>query len=124
MDLNFIEILLIIITFFLWIIVVRISFNFDINKYLESKKKDIKHKLKNTCTHVKVIEVDWNKWFQSTFVSPSWTLSYYCEKCWLIKNVIDEKDEDSRMKYYMGNIKEYKKQEKKFKKLLKKWWFL
>ena len=123
-DLNFMEILWLIIAFFVWIIAVRITFTFDINKYIENRKDNIKSKSKNYCTHSKFVKIWESYGIQSTFVSPSWTLSYYCEKCWLIKNVIDEREENQRLKYYMNNIDEYKKQEKKFEKLLKKWWFI
>jgi len=120
MDFSFIEILWFIIAFFVWIIAVKITFTFDINKYFESRKQNINSKIKNSCTHVKVFEIDWKKWFQSTFVSPSWTLSYYCKKCQLVKNVMDEREEERRLKYYSDNTDEYIKAEKKFEKLLKK----
>lgn len=123
-DLDFIEILLLIITFFIWIIAVKITFTFDINKYLESRKENIRNKIKNTCTHVKIFKIWENIGLASTFISPSWILSYYCEKCWLVKNVINKKEESQRLEYYSNNLNEYKKQEKKFEKLLKKWWFI
>jgi len=124
MELSFWQIFWLIITFFLWIIAVKITFTFDINKHREQKQKRLEAKLINYCPHMKFTNYEWKLWIRSTFVSPSWTFSYQCQKCWLVRDVIDEQDELSRQGYYVQNPKELEKQEKKFQRLLKKAWYL
>ena len=124
MDLSFWQIFWLIVTFFLWIVVVKITFTFDINKHREQKQKNLETKMKNYCPHVKFVKIGDNYWIQSTFVSSSWTLVYQCQKCWLIQQVFDENDAKQRLEYYMNNPDELKKQEKKFAKLLRKAWYL
>lgn len=124
MDFSFIEIILIIITFFIGIIAVRVTFTFDINKHKEYKQKRLETKMKNYCPHMKFVKVWENYWVQSTFFSPSWTLAYQCQKCWTIQQVFDEQWEKQRSDYYLSNPKELEKQEKKFVKLLKKAWYI
>lgn len=124
MNLSFIEILWLIIAIAISIIAVKITFSFDINKYQEKRQKDIENKIKNYCTHARLIKKNWQYWIQSTFMSPSWTLNYICQKCNLVIMNCDSDEENERLQYYLNNIDEYNKQEKKFEKLLKKWWFL
>lgn len=121
---TFTEVLLLIIAIAISIIAIKITFTFDINKYQEKKQKDIENKIKNTCTHMNIWLENWNTNIQSTFISPPWTISWYCKRCWLVDDGFNQVEEQRRMKYYIDNPKIYKKQEKKFEKLLKKWWFL
>jgi len=124
MQLTFREIILIIITTALSIIAVRISFTFDINKYLESKRKIAENKAKNACTHLFPLYKD-NKiaWLKSAFISPVWTTNWVCQKCGMIRYDIDDDYEKLKIKYYFSHNKEYMKKEKKFEKYLRKAWF-
>lgn len=124
MDLTFTEILWLIVTIFIWIIAVKITFSFDINKYLESRKEDIRHKIKNYCTHMHVKDIDGQIGIQSAFVSPSWTTQWICQKCQLRVLHLDQNDENRRMEELIQNPKEFRKQNKKFEKLLKKGGYL
>lgn len=120
MELNLIDILLIIITVAISIIAIKITFTFDINEYLKSRKEDLKNKIKNSCTHANITVLDNSIAAQSTFVSPPGTTNYICEKCQLIVYSIDQNSEMQRIQYFVKNIEQYKKQEEKFNKLLKK----
>lgn len=124
MNLSFIEILFLIITFFIGIIAVKITFTFDINKYQEKKQKDIENKIKNYCSHAYIWIEGENIKYQSAFISPSWTLNHICQKCGLTLMTLNYEDENERIINLIKNSGELKKQEKKFEKLLKKWWFL
>jgi len=121
---NFSEVLLLIIAIAITVIAIKITFTFDINKYIENKQEKLKSKIKNYCPHAKFVEINWSIWIQSTFVSPSWTLSYYCDKCSLVRHVLDQSDEERRLELYMKNPDILIKEEKKYVKLLKKGWFL
>lgn len=124
MNITFTQVILTIIAVALSIIAIKITFSFDINKYLEGKKEDIKNQIKNHCTHMYVKDIDWNIGLQSSFISPSGTNNYICQRCWLWRYHLDGNEERTRMEGLIKNPEEYKKQEKRFEKLLKKWWFL
>ena len=120
--LSFTQIIIIIISLFLGIIAVKIAINFDINKYLERKDKLLDQKIKNTCLHMELSYDEQQKGviYKSFFVSPSGTLQWQCQRCGFICNHIDQDDQYKTAQYYLNNSKEYKKQQGKFYKLLKK----
>jgi hypothetical protein len=120
MEFNLTNILLIIITIAISIIAIKITFTFDINKYLKNRKEDIKNRAKNYCPHAYADVVNDRFIMKSTFISPSGTTDYICERCQLIKYHIDEEDENDRIQDYINDIEKYNKQEKEFKKILKK----
>ncbi len=120
MELNLTNILSIIITIAILIVAIKITFTFDINKYLESRKKDLENKIKNYCPHAYVISVEGGVKVQSAFISPSGTTNYICERCQLVTYHIDEMTERQRVQSFAKDLKEYNKQEKKFQKLLRK----
>jgi len=119
MELNLTNILLIIVTIAISIIAIKITFTFNINEYLKSRKKDLDNKIKNYCPHGYISVLDDGIKFQSTFVSPSGTTNYICQRCQLIVRHIDEDNEKQRVEEFIKNPDQYKKQENKFKKLLK-----
>jgi hypothetical protein len=121
---TFRQIIITIVVAILGIVAVRFSFSFDINKYLEWKKQDIKNKIKNHCTHIHVENYGEKSAVQSAFFSPIWTTNRICQRCWLVVNYIDQNAEETRIKKLLQDPDEYKKQEKKFQKLLKKGWFI
>jgi hypothetical protein len=105
-------------------IAVKITFNFDLNKYLERKDKRLDRKIKNACTHMHmelIGSAEGNKAqysFQSLFESPPGTHQWQCQRCGLIRN--HDNDYERRAEYYAQNPDEYIKMNKKFQKLLKK----
>ncbi len=119
----FTKILLFIIAVWISIIAVKVKLIFDINKYLERREEKLRQRAKNVCPHAKFVKLSNGKIaIQSTFISPSWTLSWICQQCWLILH--DLWNEKKRIEYYIKNPKKLIKQEKELKKILKKIWIV
>ena len=101
------------------LVVIRVTLKFDINRYLENRQKNSRQKLTNFCTHM---EISWIKdgqfKVQSLFV-PLGTPQWQCQRCSLVRHQADD-DYMERAQYYINNINEYVKQNRKFRKLLKK----
>lgn len=114
------EVIWIIFSFALSIIAVRFSFTFDLNRFLENRRKNFIEKAKNICPHCAVIKKDGNYGFKSTFISPSWTTQRICQQCWTILYHLDHDEENERIAYLLKNPEVFDKQNEKFKKLLKK----
>jgi len=117
---TLIKILLGIIAFTLSIIAIKITFSFNINEYLKRKDEKLKGKIRNNCTHADIIKTGDGVGIQSTFISPSGTTDWICQKCGSRLYNLNRKDEDERIKHYLENIKDFEKQEEKFGKLMKK----
>lgn len=116
---TFLEILVLIIVIALSIIVVRISFKFDINRFLENRRKIKIDQLKNICPHMKISSDNGNNFsMQSFFSSPFGTLMWACSQCGLI--VGSEEDVNRLMEPYKNNLKSYLKRQKEFIKKAKK----
>lgn len=117
--LTFEQILILLVIAFIGTIALKFTFNFDINKYIESRKEQKLQQLKNACTHHKVIKHGEEYGLQSLFVSPPGTVQWQCQRCGIAKYFVDG-ELDNMTNYYLNNFEEYTKLEKKFKKLLKK----
>lgn len=52
------NILLTVIAIAISVIAIKVTFTFDINKYLESRKTDIRNKIKNYCNHMYVKDIN------------------------------------------------------------------
>lgn len=120
MNLTFIEILLLIITVAVSVVAIKITFSFNINEFLKSRDEKLRSKIKNYCTHVIIKEVDEKICIQSSFISPSGTLNWICQRCGSQLYHLDQNHENKRIEYLLKNPKELAEQEKKFQKLLKK----
>lgn len=117
--LSFWQLIGAIVTLTFSVIAVKITFNFDFNKYLERKDKKITQKLKNVCTHLEMLPADdGNFQIRSLFESPAGTHQWQCQRCGLIRN--HDNDYEERAEYFAKNPKEYLERNKKFSKLLKK----
>ena len=95
-----------------------------LNEYLKRRDKKLKGKIKNYCTHANIKNFDDVIGIESSFISPSGTTNWICEKCGLQIYHLDKKGEKRKFEYFFKNPKKFKKQEKKFQKLLKKAGFL
>jgi hypothetical protein len=101
-------------------IAVKISFNFDINRYLENREKSNMQKIKNVCPHFEMIPLKNNQIeARSLFISPPGTLQHQCRRCGLI-TYLDIEQHERQAEHYLKNPDEYLKANKKFSKLLKK----
>ena len=103
----------------LGVIAIRISFKFDLNKYLENRRKIKIDQLKNICPHCKIEFVD-NKQVKVTsyFHSPFGTMSWTCRRCNCV--VPSEEDAERISKNYAKNSKMWLKNEKRFIKKMKR----
>ena len=120
-NLTFEQIVILLVVAIIGTIAIRFTFTFDLNAYLESRRKGYIPKLQNACTHlIFVSDKQAGKvGFQSMFVSPPGTLQYQCEQCGLIRNLQNgEVERDAQ--YYLEHPDEFKKQTAKFRKLAKK----
>ena len=103
------------------LIAIRVTFNFDLNKYLDSRKEGYKAKCKNACLHFEFISKgNEHVEVRSFFVSPPGTVSYICQRCGMVRLHLDEEDYQRQVDYYLKNLKDYHKRNKRFHKLLKK----
>ena len=116
---NFYQIIILIIVGVVSIIAVRISFKFDLNKYLENRRKIKIDQLKNICPHGRITNVT-NKGvitFEPFFVSPSGTMDYICSQC----NAVIGKEHINRINEGYGkNPSIVFEKQKKFTKKAKK----
>jgi hypothetical protein len=115
---TFIEILLSIIVLTLSIIAIKISFKFDINKFLENRRKIKINQLKNICPHGRFIVEDDKLKFESFFSSPYGTTVYICSQCGLVVN--SESEVYRMIEPLINNPKLVLKKQKKYYKQAKK----
>ena len=116
---NFTEIIILIIVVVLSVIAIRISFKFDLNKYLENRRKIKIDQLKNICPHGRITNIT-DKGiitFESFFVSPIGTMDYACSQC----NAIAGEEHVNRInEQYKHNPSLVFEKQKKFIKKAKK----
>ncbi len=118
--LNFWQFIVAIFTIVFSFVAIKISFNFDLNKYLESRRDSYTQKLKNACTHVQLKPTnDGQIQGQSLYVSPRGTIQWQCQRCGNVTHDLGDEFQGA-VSYYLKNIDEYHKKNKRFSKLLKK----
>jgi len=118
--LTFWQIVLLLVIAIIGVITIRFSFTFDINKSKEAKQSSYRQKIMNACPHVKVISNENGEYgLQSTYISPPGTMQWQCQRCGHATYKQDNEFE-VRVQYYVDHIDDFNKQNKKFKKLLKK----
>jgi hypothetical protein len=115
---TFLEILALLIVAILGAIAIRISFTFDINKFLESRRKIKVEQLKNICPHGMMNLENKNLIFESFFASPIGTTKYFCRQCGLI--VASEEDANRITEQFLKNPDHFIKRHRKFNKTAKK----
>jgi hypothetical protein len=119
-ELNFEQILILLIVSILGTIAIRFTFSFDLNRYLEERRKRYIPKLQNACTHIAFVTNDKGEGgFQSLYISPPGTLQWQCQQCRDVK-YMNNGEFERQAEYYLKNPDEFLKQTKKFQKLLKK----
>ena len=113
---NFYEILAIIIVS---AIAIRFTFKFDLNRFLEHRRKIKIDQLQNICPHCKIEFVDKNKIkVESYFHSPSGTSQWICKRCKCI--VPSEEDANRMAENYAKDPDKFLKNELRFIKSMKK----
>jgi|SRR3989344_8264428 len=111
---NFYQILILII---IGAIAIRISFKFDLNKYLENRRKVKLDQLKNICPHGRIIKEGEKFGFEPFFVSPSGTMDYICSQCGVVAG---EKHVNRINEGYLKNLMLVLEKQKKFIKQARK----
>ena len=116
---NFSQIITLIVVMGVSIIAIRISFKFDLNRFLENKRKIKIDQLKNICPHGRITNItdDGMMTFEPFFVSPIGTMDYICSQC----NVVVGKEHVNRINEgYKDNPSIVFKKQKKFVKKAKR----
>jgi len=116
---NFSEAIILVIVIVLSIIAIRISFKFDLNKYLENRRKIKLDQLKNICPHGRITNITDEGVinFESFFVSPVGTMDYICSQC---NAVVGEEHVNRINERYRENPSIVFEKQKKFTKKAKK----
>ena len=63
------------------IVAIKIGFNFDINKYLETRRERQKEKLRILCPHAQISKKDGVTIVVPLLISPPGTSQWICERC-------------------------------------------
>ena len=118
---NFGGIVAVVLILVIGVIGVTFSIRFDLNKFLESRKKTNLHKAQHFCPHMEFEPAGNNQikiisWFES----PPGTTAWICSACGFVVSHIDESKEQKDAEYWIKNIKLYHKQIKKHNKYAKK----
>ena len=98
-------------------IAIRISFKFDLNKYLEKRRKINLDQLKNICPHGRITKINDKFAFESFFVSPVGMMDYICSQC---NAVVGEEHLDRINERYLKNPNLVLKKQEEFIKKAKK----
>lgn len=118
--LSFWQVTLLLLIAIIGTIAVKITFNLDINRFMENKQKSRSQRIKNICPHFEMIPLDNNQVeVRSLFIKPPMTLQHQCKKCGLVV-YLDMEQHERKANFYLQNPNEYTKALDKFNKLLKK----
>lgn len=100
------------------IAILKFGINFNLNEYLESRKRRHLLLARKCCPHMGLVprannQVEIKSWFYS----PSGTLDWVCSKCGQVIHVSPSEDEiREKADYYLSNPKAYTKQLKMYNK--------
>lgn len=102
-------------------IAIRFTFKFNLNRYLENRRKIKIDQLKNICPHGRIANItnDGKVAFESFFVSPVGTMDYICSQC----NVKVGEEQVNRLnERYRNNLDLIYKKQEEFARRVKKLW--
>lgn len=124
---NFGNFALLIVVIAVSIIAVKIGITFDVNKYLEQRKKTHLAKAQNLCPHLEFDIVGENErnlqisvQYRSLFESPPGTIRWTCSRCGLVQNNVDENLVIQQAQHYVSNMDSYQETMKQYNKHMKK----
>lgn len=100
------------------IAILKFGINFNLNEYLESRKKRHLLLARKYCPHMGLVARANNQIeIKSWLYSPSGTLDWVCSKCGQVMHVSPSEDEiHEKAEYYLSNPKAYIKQLKMYNK--------
>ena len=110
--------LITVVSFLLTAVAVRIGLNFDLNKYLETRREHQKEKLRILCPHAQIVEKNGEPFVIPTFETPSGTHNWICQRCGM--ESLGSGPFDIKMESYRRNPKLILLAEKQFQKFAKK----
>ena len=96
----------------------KIGFTFNINQWMESRRKRSKEKLRRVCPHALPIKEGDQRGFESTFSTPYGTEQWVCWRCGLVTH--DIRGSEHMIERYASNPRLYFKQEEAFDRIAKK----
>jgi len=110
---TFLEIIILIFAIALSIIAIRLSLKFDVNQFLENRRKIKLDQLKNICPHIHISPQDSTAFIlKSYFSSPRGTSKWFCSQCGLV--VESQEDVNRLIESYKKDINLYLKKQKRF----------
>ena len=92
--------------------------NLDINEYLKRRDHRARQRMRNTCTHTRLLVVEEKLTARSFFESPSGTLQWICSRCGM--RTSSESRVNEIAEYWLLHPKEWSRREKEFAKVAKK----
>ena len=94
------------------------SFQFNLNRWMDARRKGLKEKIKNTCPHTKLSVGEGGIYVESLFYKPPFSLVYRCSQCGL--QTCDPNVIQATVEQYGHNPQLYPLQLKKLRRLKKK----
>ena len=100
------------------IVAIRIGFNFDINKHIETRHERRKEKLRMLCPHAQMVKKNGGFALISSYGSPPGTNKWICDTCGV--ETFGPDPFDRTMKIYQKNPELFMRNEKDFLKYANK----
>lgn len=112
--------LLVVLLAVLSLFTIKSTISFDVNKYMESRRKKLQEQMRALCPHadISVDPITKEVTAQSMYVSPSGTTAYQCQRCGRIQydlNLIKQE-----LAFWGTHPNEYNRRLKKIEKIAKK----
>ncbi len=102
------------------ILAFKFAITFDVNKFLESRKKRHLAIARNLCPHMKPKITKKEAGFELLLFKPFGTFNSHCTRCGAVFEYIDMDDFKKQVDYYISNPKAYRKRIKQYNKHMKK----
>ena len=113
------NVILIVLAIVVAIVAVRFSFTFNVNQWLEARRKRQLEQLRNLCTHAEMEQLpDGRISVESRFTSPAGTRLWICNRCQMTTH--DQRIANMSVQMWASNPAGWVKQEKRFNKLASK----
>lgn len=101
--------------------ILRFGVQFDLNKYLESRKKKHEALAQVECPHLRFESTDEGVVAESLFYTPFGTTNWICRQCGIVIPISpDEANLKKTAEYYLQHQNEYNQKIKRFERHAKK----
>ena len=95
----------------------RATVRFDLNEWLKSRRERKEEKVRSLCPHAYLAEEEGTIVVHSSFISPSGTLAWQCQRCGAVTH--DEAATTANQRYWAKHPDELLKREKVLKNLIR-----